>query len=92
MRKSVRRLAPFAAMVLMPMGAMTLPTASSAPCDDGQFWSPHLGVCEPLPCPFGSSFEPNADVCHCNVGLLYNPLRNVCQSSLYIFAPAILND
>lgn len=90
MRKSVRRLAPVAAIALMPMAAMTMPTASSAPCDDGQFWSPHSNACQPLPCPYGSFFEPNADVCQCNFGWRYNPLRNICQS-LDIYAPPILH-
>jgi hypothetical protein len=90
MRKCVCRLAPIAAMALMPMAVMTMPTASSAPCDDGQFWSPHSNACEPLPCPFGASFDSNADVCECHVGLLYNPSRKICQS-LTIFAPPILH-
>lgn len=89
MRKSVRLLAPVVTLALMPMGAMTMPTASSASCDDGQFWSPHSNACEPLPCPYGASFQPNADVCQCNVGWRYNPVRNICQS-LEMFAPPIL--
>jgi hypothetical protein len=79
MRKSVRLLAPVAAIALMPMGAMTMPTASSAPCVDGQFWSPHHSACEPLPCPSGASFDANADVCECHFGSRYNQLRNTCQ-------------
>jgi hypothetical protein len=90
MKKSVRLLAPVAAIALMPMGALTMPTASSAPCDDGQFWSPHSNACRPLPCPIGASFDPNADVCQCNVGRRYNPSENVCQS-VYIIAPPILH-
>ena len=90
MRKSVCLLAPFAAIALMSMGAMTMPTASSAPCDDGQFWSPHSNACEPLPCPYGAAFDANDDMCQCNVGLRYNPLRNICQST-YLFAPPILH-
>ena len=89
MKKSVRLLAPVVALALMPMGAMTMPTASSASCDDGQFWSPHSNACQPLPCPSGASFDANANVCQCNVGSRYNPLRNVCQSVL-IFVPPIL--
>lgn len=90
MTKTVRLLAPIAAIALMPMGAMTTPTASSAPCDDGQFWSPHSNACQPLPCPSGSSFDANDDVCQCNVGWRYNPLRNDCLP-LYIYAPPILH-
>src|ERR1700737_1837299 len=75
MMKSVRRLALVAAMALLPMGAMTMPTASSAPCDDGQFWSPPSNACRPLPCPYGSQFEPNADVCHCNPAWRPRPPR-----------------
>jgi hypothetical protein len=90
MRKYVCRLAPIAAMALMPMAAMTMPTASSAPCDDGQFWSPHSNSCRPLPCAAGASFNANADVCECNVGWLYNPVENICQS-LAIFAPPVLH-
>jgi hypothetical protein len=89
MRKSVRRLAPVVAIALIPMAAMTMPTASSSPCDDGQFWSPHASACEALPCPYGSSFDANADVCQCNFGWRYNPLRNVCQS-LDLYAPPFL--
>jgi hypothetical protein len=89
MRKSIRRLAPLAAMALIPMGAMTMPTASSAPCDDGQFWSPHSNACEPLPCPYGSSFDANDDVCQCHFGSRYNPVRNICQS-VDLYAPPIL--
>jgi hypothetical protein len=90
MRKCVCRLAPIAAMALIPMAAMTMPTASSAPCDDGQFWSPHSNACEPLPCPLGASFDSNADVCECHVGSLYNPLRHICQS-LDLYVPGILH-
>jgi hypothetical protein len=88
MRKSVCRLAPFAAMALMPMAAMMSPTASAAPCDDGQFWSPPSNACEPLPCPYGSFFEPNADVCHCNPGWRRNALLDICQSPA-IYGPPI---
>jgi hypothetical protein len=88
MRKSVRRLALVAAMALLPMGAMTMPTASSAPCDDGQFWSPPSNACRPLPCPYGSQFEPNADVCHCNPGWLRNALLDICESPA-IYGPPI---
>jgi len=90
MKKSVRLLAPIAAIALMPMGAMKTPTASSAPCDDGQFWSPHSNACQPLPCPYGSLFDANDDVCQCNVGWRYDPSRNSCQM-LFIFAPQILH-
>ena len=89
MRKSVRRLAPIAIMALMPIAAMTMPTASSAPCDDGQFWSPHASACEPLPCPSGSSFVAAADVCQCHPGSRFNPLRNICES-LDLYAPPFL--
>ena len=45
MRKLVRRLAPIAAMALMPLAAVTIamPAASSAEplnCDPGQWWDP----------------------------------------------------
>ena len=79
MMKFVRRLAPFAAMALLPMGAMTMPTASSAPCDDGQWWSPHSNACQPLPCPSGAFFEPDADVCHCKPGLRLNVALDICD-------------
>jgi hypothetical protein len=88
MKKSVRLLAPVAAIALMPLGAMTMPTASSAPCDDGQFWSPHSNACEPLPCPYGSRFDANDDVCQCNLGWRFNALLDVCQSAL-IYGPPI---
>lgn len=88
MKKSMRLLAPVAAIALMPMGALTMPTARSASCDDGQFWSPHSSACLALPCPSGSSFVEEAGVCQCNLGLRYNPLRHVCQS-VYIFGPPI---
>ena len=90
MKKSVRLLAPVAAIALMPMGAMTMPTASSAPCDDGQWWSPHTNACQPLPCPYGAAFDPKADVCRCDAGWRYNPMRNLCQS-VYIYAPPLLH-
>jgi hypothetical protein len=90
MRKCVCRLAPIAAMALIPMAAMTMPTARSAPCDDGQFWSPHSNACEPLPCPYGASFDQSADVCECHAGMLYNPSRKICES-LAIFAPPVLH-
>ena len=90
MRKCVYRLASIAAMALMPMAAMTTPTANSAPCDDGQYWSPHSNACRPLPCPSGASFIANADVCQCNVGWRYNPLENICQS-VDLIAPPILH-
>jgi hypothetical protein len=90
MRKSVCRLASVAAMALMPVAAMTMPTASSAPCDDGQWWSPHSNACQPLPCPSGAFFEPDADVCHCNPGLRLNAALDICQlPSEYI--PPILH-
>ena len=88
MRKSLRLLAPFAAIALMPMGAMTMPTASAAPCDDGQFWSPHSNACEPLPCPSGAAFDPNDDMCQCHVGMRFNALLDICQSAL-IHGPPI---
>jgi hypothetical protein len=90
MSKCVRRLAPIAAMALLPMAAMTTPTARSASCDDGQWWSPHSNACEPLPCPSGSSFVASADVCECNAGWRYNPLEKNCES-LAIFAPPVLH-
>jgi hypothetical protein len=90
MRKSARLLAPFVALALMPMGAMTTPTASAAPCDDGQFWSPHSNACEPLPCPYGASFDSNDDVCQCNIGWRFNQVRNICQA-VYMFGPPILD-
>ncbi len=90
MRKCVRRLAPVAALALMPMAAMTMPTASSAPCDDGQWWSPHSNACRPLPCPYGSQFVPNADVCQCNVGWRRNALLDICQLP-YIYGPPLLD-
>ena len=89
MRKSVRLLATIVAIALMPMGAMTMPTASSAPCDDGQFWSPHSNMCQPLPCPYGANFVEEAGVCQCNMGWRYNPLQNVCQS-VFIYTVPIL--
>jgi hypothetical protein len=88
MTKSVRFLAPIAAMALMPMAVATMPTASSAPCGDGQYWSPHSNACEPLPCPYGASFDSNADVCECNIGSFYNPSRKICES-VAIYAPPI---
>jgi hypothetical protein len=53
MRKFVRRLAPIAAVALMPMAAVTIamPAASSADpqnCDPGQYWDPTTNVCRPL--------------------------------------------
>jgi hypothetical protein len=53
MRKFVRRLAPIAAMALIPMAAvtMTVPAVSSADpvnCDPGQYWDPTGSVCRPL--------------------------------------------
>jgi hypothetical protein len=90
MRKCVCRLAAITAMALMPMTVMTMPTASSAPCDDGKWWSPHSNACEALPCPYGSLFDANDDVCQCDPGWRYNPLRNMCQS-VDLFAPPILH-
>jgi hypothetical protein len=90
MRKSVRRLALVAALALMPMGVMTTPTASSVPCDDGQWWSPHSNGCQPLPCPYGAYFDPNADVCHCNIGWRRNALLDICQMPS-IYGPPILD-
>jgi hypothetical protein len=90
MRKFARRLALIAAMALMPMAAMITPTASSAPCDDGQFWSPPSNACRPLPCPSGAFFDPNADVCPCNVGWRRNALLDICQLP-YIYDPAIMH-
>lgn len=89
MRKSIRLLAPAAAIALMPMGTTTMPTASAAGCDDGQFWSPHFNACQPLPCPEGASFVPAADVCECHPGSRFNPMRDVCQS-VDLFSPSIL--
>ena len=88
MRKSVCLLASVAAMALMPIGAMTSPTASSAPCDDGQWWSPHSNACRPLPCPSGAFFESDADVCHCNIGWRLNALLDICESPA-IYGPPI---
>ena len=53
MKKFVRRLAPIAAMALMPMAAVTIamPALSSADppnCDPGQWWDPTGNVCRPL--------------------------------------------
>jgi hypothetical protein len=89
MTRYIRLLAPVAAIALMPMGTMTMPTARSAGCDDGQFWSPHHNACQPLPCPYGASFDANSDVCECHVGSRYNPLRNECQS-VDLYAPPFL--
>src|ERR1700748_3821539 len=89
MKRSVRLLAPIAAIALMPMGAVTMPTASSVPSDDAQCGSPLPNRCQPLPCPYGSSFDANDDVCQCEVGWRYNPLRNLCQS-VYIYVPPLL--
>jgi hypothetical protein len=89
MTKPIRLLAPAAAIALMSMGTMTMPIASSATCDDGQFWSPHANACEPLPCPSGSSFVAAADVCQCHPGSRFNPLRNICES-LDLYAPPFL--
>lgn len=90
MRKSVRRLAPIAVMALMPMGAMTPATASAAPCDDGQWWSPHSSACRPLPCPYGAQFDANGDVCQCNLGWRLNALLDICQLP-YIYGPPLLH-
>ncbi len=90
MRKSVRLLAPIAAIALMPMGAMTMPTARSAPCDDGQFWSAYSNACRPLPCPYGSFFDPTADVCHCNLGWRRAALEDICQLPA-IYGPPVLH-
>jgi len=89
MKKSVRLLAPFVAIALMPMGAMTMPTASSAPCDDGQFWSPHYNACQPLPCPSGSQFDAKDDVCQCNPGRRFDALTDTCQPGLGTLPPSI---
>ena len=89
MRKCVCRLALIAAMALMPLAAMTMPTASSAPCDDGQFWSPHYNACEPLPCPYDSRFDANDDVCQCNPGSRFNALKDICQPGLAPLPPSI---
>lgn len=90
MRKSVCLLASVAATALMPIGAMTPPTASSAPCDDGQWWSPPSNACRPLPCPYGAFFDPNDDVCPCNVGWRRNALLDICQLPS-IYGPPILH-
>jgi hypothetical protein len=89
MKKSIRFLAPAAAIALMSMGTMTMPTARSAMCDDGQFWSPHHNACQPLPCPEGASFDASADVCECHVGSRYIPSRNICES-VDLYAPPFL--
>ena len=90
MKKSVRLLAPVVAIALMALGAMTMPTASSAPCDDGQFWSPHYNACEPLPCPYDSRFVANDDVCQCNPGSRFNAALDICQPALINVPPPIL--
>jgi hypothetical protein len=88
MRKSIRRLAPVAALALMPLGAM--PIASAAPCGDGQWWSPHSSACEPLPCPHGSAFDPKDDVCECNFGWRWSPAMDLCEPSSAYFPPPVI--
>ena len=61
MRKFVRRLAPIAAMALMPMAAVAIamPAASSADplnCDPGQWWDP-TGECVPAAGPGAAAAE-----------------------------------
>jgi hypothetical protein len=87
MKKSVRLLALVVAIALMPMGAMTMPTASSAPCDDAQWWSPHSNSCQPLPCPDSSQFDAKDDVCQCNPGRRFDALTDTCQPGLVNVPP-----
>ncbi|MGO9030239.1 hypothetical protein [Mycobacterium sp.] len=76
MRKFVRRLAPVAAMALMPLAAVTIamPAASSAEplnCDVGQWWDPTGNVCRPL----GQGPQP----LNCDPGQYWDPTTNVCR-------------
>jgi hypothetical protein len=76
MRKFVRRLAPVAAMALMPLAAVTIamPAASSAEplnCDAGQWWDPTGNVCRPL----GQGPQP----LNCDPGQYWDPTTNVCR-------------
>ena len=76
MRKFVRRLAPIAAMALMPMAVVTIamPAASSAEpqnCDPGQWWDPTGSVCRPL----GQGPQP----LNCDPGQYWDPTTNVCR-------------
>jgi hypothetical protein len=88
MRKSICRLASIAAIALMPMTAMTTPTASSAPCGDGQWFSAHSNSCQPLPCPYGAFFDPNDDVCPCHPGWRLNAMLDICESPA-VYGPPI---
>jgi hypothetical protein len=76
MRKFVRRLAPIAAMALMPLAAVTIamPAASSAEplnCDPDQWWDPTGNVCRPL----GQGPQP----LNCDPGQYWDPTTNVCR-------------
>ena len=75
MRKFVRRLAPIAAMALIPMAAVTaMPAVGSADpisCDPGQWWDPTANVCRPL----GVGPQPLA----CDNGWWWDPAANVCR-------------
>lgn len=72
MKKIIRRLAPVAAMALMPMATVTIatPAVSSAQCDPGQYWEPFSKAClplgvgpTPLNCPPGQWWDPSGNVC-----------------------------
>jgi hypothetical protein len=76
MRKFVRRLAPIAAMALMPMAAVTIampPVGSADPpnCEPGQYWDPTGSVCRPL----GQGPQP----LNCDPGQYWDPTTNVCR-------------
>ena len=76
MKKFVRRLAPIAAMALMPMAAVTIamPDLSSADppgCDPGQWWDPTGSACRPL----GQGPQP----LNCDPGQYWDPTTNVCR-------------
>jgi hypothetical protein len=74
MRNFVRRLAPIAAMALMPMAAVTIAAVSSAEppnCDPGQYWDPTTNVCRPL----GQGPQP----LNCDPGQYWDPTTNVCR-------------
>jgi hypothetical protein len=73
MRKFVRRLAPVAAMALLPMAAVTIatPAVSSAQCDPGQYWEPFSKACLPL----GQGPTP----LNCDSGQWWDPSGNVCR-------------
>ena len=75
MRKFVRRLAPIAAMALIPMAAVTaMPAVGSADptnCDPGQWWDPTANTCRPL----GQGPQP----LNCDPGQYWDPTTNVCR-------------